>query len=167
MSLSMHQASIPVFVRMLGTLSKLLDKAQAHADAKKFDSKNFLGMRLAPDMLPFSKQVQIACDASKLFCVRVTGLEVPKFDDDEASIAELQDRINKTVAILKNMPRDAIDGTETKPITFKIGGQEVTFSAQDLLLNFTMPNVYFHITTAYDILRQGGVEIGKRDYLGM
>ncbi|MDB5806832.1 MAG: hypothetical protein JWN73_4154 [Betaproteobacteria bacterium] len=167
MSISMYQASIPVFVRMLTTLSKLLTKAQAHAEAKKFDPNNFLAMRLAPDMLPFSKQVQIACDAAKLFCVRVTGLEVPKFDDDEASIAELQDRINKTVGILKNMPRDAIDGTEEKPITFKVGGQDVTFSAQDLLFNFATPNVYFHVTTAYDILRHGGVELGKKDFLGM
>jgi hypothetical protein len=163
----MHQASVPVFTRMLTTLSKLLDKAQAHAEAKKFDSANFLGMRLAPDMLPFSKQVQIACDASKLFCARVTGLELPKFDDTEASIADLKDRIAKTVAVLNNIPRDAIDGTEAKPITFKVGGQEVTFSAQDLLLNFAHPNVYFHVTTAYDILRQGGVEVGKKDFLGM
>jgi hypothetical protein len=166
MSLSMYQASIPVFVRMLGTLSKLLGKAQAHAEAKKFDSKNFLGMRLTPDMLPFSKQVQIACDASKLFCVRVTGLEVPKFDDTEASIAELQDRIAKTVAVLNNIPSDAIDGTEAKPITFKAGGHDMTLSAQDLLLHYTHPNVYFHVTTAYAILRQGGVEIGKKDFLG-
>jgi hypothetical protein len=167
MSISMYQASVPVFVRMLTTLSKLLDRAQAHAEAKKFDSSVYLGIRLTPDMLPFSKQVQIACDAAKLFCVRVTGLEVAKFDDNEASIADLQDRINKTVAILKNMPRDAIDGTENKPITFKVGSQEVTFSAQDLLFNFATPNVYFHVVTAYDILRQSGVEVGKKDYLGM
>ncbi len=163
----MYQASVPVFVRMLNTLSKLLDKAQAHAEGKKFDSSVYLGLRLFPDMLPFTKQVQIACDAAKLCCARITGIEAPKFEDNEASIAELKERIAKTVAFLNSVPRDALDGTEEKQVTIKVGGNDVTFTAQDYLLNFATPNLYFHITTTYDLLRHNGVEVGKRDYLGL
>ncbi|HEY4374647.1 MAG TPA: DUF1993 domain-containing protein [Burkholderiales bacterium] len=167
MSLSLYQASVPVFISKLTALSKLLERAQAHAEAKKFDANNFVGMRLAPDMLPFSKQVQIACDASKLACARITGTEAPKFEDNETTIDDLKQRIAKTVDYLKSVPRDGIDGTEAKQITFKVGGQDRTFSGQDLMLNFATPNVYFHVVTAYAILRQGGVEIGKLDYLGL
>lgn len=167
MSLSMYQASVPVFISKLATLSKLLERAQAHAEAKKFDANNFVGMRMAPDMLPFSKQVQIACDAAKLACVRITGIEAPKFEDNETTLDELKQRIAKTIDFLKTVPRDALDGTEAKQITFKVGGQDRTFTGQDLVLNFATPNVYFHVVTAYAILRQGGVEIGKLDYLSL
>jgi hypothetical protein len=166
MSLSMYQASVPVFVRMLTNLSTILDKGQAHADARKFDSVVFLGLRLTVDMLPLSRQVQIACDAAKLCCSRISGVDAPKFDDKEASIAELKTRIASTIAYLKSVTPDALDGTEDKNVTLKLGGEDVTFKAQAYLLNFAHPNLYFHVTTAYNILRQNGVEIGKMDYIG-
>ena len=167
MTISMYQASVPVFVRMLGTLSKLLDKAQAHAEAKKFDVASLISFRLYPDMLPFSKQVQIACDAAKLCCVRISGVEAPKFEDNETTIAELKERIAKTIAYLESVPRDALDGSEEKPVIVKVAGNEINFRAQDYLLNFATPNMYFHITTAYAILRHNGVEVGKGNYLGL
>ena len=165
MSLSMYQASVPAFLQMLGNLSVFLDKAQAHADAKKFDSANYLGLRLAPDMLPFSKQVQIACDAAKLCVARISGVEAPKFDDKEATIAELKERIAATVAYLKSVPADKLDGQEEKAISFKGGPRELNFTGQGYLLHFAKPNMYFHVTTAYGLLRQAGVELGKMDYL--
>ena len=166
MPLSMYQASVPVFTRMLGNLSNILDKAQAHAEAKKFDSAVFLGMRLFPDMLPFSAQVQIACDSPKLCCSRITGADAPKFEDKEASIAELKTRIAGTLAFVKTITPAQLDGTEEKPVVLKLRGQEVTFRAQDYLLHFVHPNLYFHVATAYDILRHNGVEIGKTDFIG-
>lgn len=162
----MYQASIPVFVRMLGNLSNILDKAQAHAEAKKFDSSVFLGMRLFPDMLPFSAQVQIACDSPKLCCSRIAGVDAPKFEDKEASIAELKTRIANTLAFVKTITPAQMDGTEEKTVTMKMRSGEVTFRAQDYLLHFVHPNLYFHITTTYNILRHNGVELGKMDFTG-
>ena len=162
----MYQASIPVFVRMLTNLSAILDKAQAYADAKKFDSAVFLPMRVFPDMLPFSAQVQIACDAPKLFCARATGVEAPKFDDKEASIAELKERIAATVAYLKSIKPEQLDGIEDKDITFQSRGKDRTLKGQAYLLHLATPNLYFHIATAYGILRNSGVEVGKMDFLG-
>lgn len=167
MSLSMYQASVPVFLRMLNTLSNLLDRAQAHAEAKKFDANNFVSARVFPDMLPFAAQIRIASDVSKLCCQRITGIEAPKFEDNETTLAELKQRVEKTAAYLKTVPASALDGTEDKPVTIKVGGQDTTFKAQDYLLNFALPNVYFHTATAYGLLRSGGVEIGKRDFLNL
>jgi hypothetical protein len=165
MSLSMYQASVPVFTHMLTNLSGLLDKAQAHAEAKKFEPAVLLSMRLFPDMLPFSKQVQIACDAAKLAVSRISGVEGPKFEDNEASLAELKERIAKTIDYLKSVPAEKLDGTEEKEVVLKLRGEERTFKARDYLLHFAQPNHYFHVSTAYGLLRQAGVEIGKQDYL--
>ena len=166
MSLSMYQASVPVFVRMLTNLSAILDKAQAHAEAKKFDSSVYMALRLFPDMLPFSKQVQIACDSAKLCCSRITGADAPKFEDTETRIAELKSRISKTIAYIETMTPAMLDGTEAKDVVLKLSGKDVTFKGQQYLLHFAQPNLYFHISTAYNILRHNGVEIGKLDYLG-
>ena len=166
MSLSMYQASVPVFVRMLTNLSAILDKAQAHAEAKKFDPAVYMNLRLFPDMLPFSKQVQIACDSAKLCCSRITGADAPKFEDNETSIAELKSRISKTIAYIETMTPAMLDGTEAKDVVLKLSGKDVTFKGQQYLLHFAQPNLYFHISTAYNILRHNGVEIGKLDYLG-
>lgn len=165
MSLSLYQISVPVFIRKFNTLTRLIERAQAHAEAKKFDANNFVGMRLAPDMLPFAKQVQIASDAAKFCCARITGAEAPKFEDNETTLDDLKQRIAKTVEYLKSVPQDAIDANAGKEIKFKAGSQEMTLSAPDYVLYFATPNLYFHVVTAYDILRHGGVEIGKRDYL--
>lgn len=167
MSLSMYQASIPVFVRMLTSLSALLDKAQAHAEAKKYDSAVFMPMRLYPDMLPFSAQVQIACDAPKLFCARATGMAAPKYDDKEATLAELKERIAGTIAFLKTVQPEQLDGGEDKDITFQSRGRDRSLKGRDYLLHLATPNLYFHIATAYGILRKSGVEVGKMDFLGV
>jgi hypothetical protein len=162
----MYQASVPVFTRMLNNLSTFLDRAQAHADAKKFDSAVFTTLRLAPDMLPFTAQVLIACDTAKLAVARIAKIEAPKNDDKEASLGELKERIASTLAFIATIKPEQLDGTEAETITMKRASGDVTMTAQDYLLHFAHPNMYFHITTAYDLLRQGGVELGKRDYLG-
>lgn len=166
MSLTMYQASVPLFVRMLGNLSKILDKAQAHADAKKIDPSIFVNARLAPDMYPLSRQVQIATDMAKGCAARLAGLEVPSYQDNEATFAELQARIAKTVAFLESVTAEKIIGSEEKKVTLKLRGKDVDFIGQPYLLHFVLPNFYFHVTTAYDILRHNGVELGKMDYVG-
>lgn len=167
MSLSMSSASLPVFQQMLGNLKHLLDKGQAHAVARKFDPTNLTSYRLAPDMLPFNRQVLIACDAAKLGVARIGGLEAPVFEDNEATFDELKARIDKTLAWLATVPPEKLDGTEDKDITFPIGreGATRTMKAQAYLTHWVLPNMYFHITTAYAILRHNGVEVGKSDYL--
>lgn len=166
MTLSMFQASVPVFITALGNLSTILDKAEAHAAAKKIDPSIFLNARLAPDMFPLTKQVQIASDVIKGSIARLAGVEVPSYADTETSFAELKERIAKTVGFIKTASHAMIDGTEEKPIQLKVGGNELNFRGQDYLFRFVLPNVYFHITTAYAILRHNGVELGKRDFLG-
>ncbi|WP_269532993.1 DUF1993 family protein [Chitinimonas sp. BJYL2] len=166
MSLSMYQASIPVFIRMLGNLSNLLDKALAHAEAKKFDPTILVNGRLAPDMFPLSRQIQIATDGVKGCAARLAGVEIPSYADTETTIDELKARIARTVAFLQTFTPAQIDGTEDKTVTLKLRGEETQFQGQPYLLDFVLPNLYFHITTAYAILRHNGVEIGKRDYLG-
>ncbi len=166
MPLSMYQASIPVFMRMLGNLSALLDKAAAHAEAKKIDPLVFTNARLAPDMFPLTRQIQIATDGVKGCAARLAGVDLPSYQDTETTFPELQGRIKKTVDFLKGFNADQIDGTEDKAITLKVGGQDMTFKGQAYLLNFVLPNLYFHIATTYAILRHNGVEIGKRDFLG-
>lgn len=166
MTISMASASTPVFKKMLGNLSFFLDKAQAHADAKKFDSANFVGMRLSPDMLPFSKQIQIACDAAKIGLSRISGVEAPKFEDTEVTIADLKARIDKTVAYIDTVPATSIDGTEDKDITFPVGRDASrTMKGEAYLKHWVLPNMFFHVSMAYALLRQGGVELGKGDYL--
>jgi hypothetical protein len=162
----MYQASIPVFVRYLGILSAILTKGEAHAAAKKIDPSVFINARLAPDMFPLSRQVQIAADISKFGTGRLAGVETPSFEDKETTFAELQERIKKTLAFIQNIKAEQIDGSEEKTINLKAGGQDLTFKGQDYLLNFVLPNLFFHVTTTYDILRHNSVELGKRDYLG-
>ncbi len=167
MTISMSSASLPVFQQMLGNLKHFLDKGLAHAQARKFDPQVLVNARLAPDMLPFSRQVLIACDAAKLGAARISGLEAPKYDDTESTIEELKARIDKTLAWLATVPADRLDGTEDKDITFPVGrdGSTRTMKGEAYLKHWVLPNMYFHVTTAYAILRHNGVELGKVDYL--
>lgn len=166
MSLSMYQASIPVFIRMLGNLSSILDKAAAHSETKKIDPMVLIKDRLAPDMLPFSFQVQTASDLAKGCAARLAGIDVPSFADTEATFPELKARIAKTVTFLQTVTAAQIDGTEERTIILKMRSGERKYQGQDYLLEFVLPNFYFHITTAYAILRHNGVELGKADFLG-
>jgi len=166
MTISMYQASVPVFTRMLNNLAGVLDKAAAHAEAKKFDAAVLAGSRLYPDMFPLSKQVQIATDMAKGCVARLAGQEPPKYDDSEATIADLVARIRKTVEFVNSFKPAQIDGSEEKSITLQMRTGPLTFLGLPCLLNFAYPNFYFHVTTAYDILRHSGVEIGKLDFLG-
>ena len=166
MSLTMYQASIPVFVRMLGNLSAILDKAAAHAEAKKIDPSVFINARLAPDMFPLSRQIQIATDMAKGCAARLAGIEVPSYEDNESTFAELHARIAKTIAFIESVSASQIDGSEERQITLKFGSHELNFLGQAYLLNFVLPNFHFHLTTTYAILRHNGVEIGKKDYTG-
>jgi hypothetical protein len=166
MSLTMYQASIPAFVRMLGNLSAILDKAAAHAEAKKIDPAVFVNARLAPDMFPLSRQVQIATDMVKGCAARLAGIEVPHYEDNETTFAELQARIDKTKAFIQSVNASQIDGSEERPITLKFGSRELSFLGQAYLLDFVLPNFHFHLSMTYAILRHNGVEIGKKDYVG-
>ena len=166
MNISMYQASVPRFVNILGNLSNILDKAQAHIDARKIDPAVLPTYRLFPDMLPMTRQVQIACDAAKGVIARLAGVEIPVFEDNEATIADLKARVAKTVAFIQSVPQAQIDGTEDKEIVIKRGDKETRYNGMQFLLGHAVPNFYFHVTTTYNILRHNGVEIGKRDYLG-
>jgi hypothetical protein len=166
MSLSMFHASIPVFTRQLASLSAILKKAEAHAEARKIDPSVFINARLAPDMFPLSRQVQSASDSAKGCAARLAGVEVPSYADTETTFPELQARITKTVAFLQSLGQELIDGSEERAIVLKLRGQETRFTGQYYLLNFALPNFFFHAVTAYDILRHNGVEIGKQDFLG-
>ena len=159
MSLTMYQASIPVFVRMLGNLSTILDKAAAHAEAKKIDPAVFINARLAPDMYPLSRQVQIATDVVKGCAARLAGIEVPSYEDNESTFPELQARIAKTVAFLQSVSAEQINGSEERTVTLKMHGKDIDFLGQPYLFDFVLPNFYFHITAAYAILRHNGLEI--------
>jgi len=166
MSISMYQASAPRFVNILKNLSAILDKAQAYADAKKIDPTALTSSRLYPDMFTMARQVQSACDAAKGAVARLAGVEIPKHEDTEQTLAELKARIAKTIDFIDSVKAGQIDGSEDRPIVLKIRGQEVKYTGMQYLLGFAHPNFYFHVTTAYDILRHNGVEIGKRDYIG-
>ncbi|SDI24650.1 hypothetical protein SAMN05216603_12815 [Pseudomonas benzenivorans] len=166
MSLSMYSASIPVLLRMLGNLSAILHKAEAYAAERKIEPSVLLNARLAPDMLPLVSQVQIASDNAKGCAARLAGLDIPSYADTESSFAELQARIAKTQAFLGSVTAAQVDGSEGKSITLNFPGMELKFSGQDYLLNFVLPNFYFHVTTAYAILRHSGLDIGKMDFLG-
>jgi hypothetical protein len=167
MSLSMHSASVPVFERMLGNMLSWFDKAQAHAEARKFDSVNYVGLRLAPDMLPLNRQVQIASDGAKGCVARLSGQEPPKWDDTEVTLDDLRARVRKTIDYVNSVPASQIDGTEAREIVLPVrSGEPMRLSGEVFLKNFVLPNFYFHTTTAYALLRHAGVELGKRDYLG-
>jgi uncharacterized protein len=165
MSLSMYQASVPVFVMSLKALSAILDKAEAHCTAKKIDPSVMLGLRLTPDMLAFARQIQIACDFAKNTPPRLAGIEPPAYEDKEASFADLKARIQKTIDYITSLKPAQIDGSEARDITIKIGGNPTTFKGQPYLLHFALPNFYFHMTTAYALLRANGVDVGKGDFL--
>ena len=166
MSITMHSASVPVFVSLLGNLTVWLDRAEAHAAAKKFDASVLLGMRLAPDMLPLKTQIQIACDTAKFCVARLAGVEAPKFDDTEASIAELRERIRQTVDYMQSVSAALVDGSEDKDVVIPRRDAPVTMKGEAYLKHYATPNFYFHVTMAYALLRHNGVEIGKMDYLG-
>ncbi len=166
MTISMYQASVPRFINILGNLSSILDKAQAHVDAKKIDGTVLTQFRLFPDMLPMTTQVQIACDAAKGVVGRLSGVEMPVFEDNEKSLADLKARVTKTIACIQGVTPAQIDGTEDKPIVVKRGEKETHYKGMQFLLGHAVPNFYFHVATAYNILRHNGVDIGKRDFLG-
>lgn len=166
MSITMHSASVPIFVRMLANLTTWLDKAEAHAAAKKFDTSVYLGTRLAPDMLPFTKQIQIACDTVKFCVARLAGVEAPKVDDTETTLAELRERVNATIAYVKSVPAAQIDGSEDKDITIPRRDGSLVMKGEAYLKHYVLPNMFFHLTTAYALLRHNGVDLGKMDYLG-
>jgi uncharacterized protein len=167
MSLSMHAASAPIFLRTLQNMLAWLDKAQAHAEVRKFEPNNYLGLRLAPDMLPFTRQIQIATDGVKGCMARLSGQEIPKWDDTEASLDDLRARIRKTIDYVQSFSAAQIDGTEDKEILLPTRqGDPLKFTGEGYLKHFVLPNFFFHATTTYVLLRHAGVEIGKRDYLG-
>jgi hypothetical protein len=166
MTLSMYQASVPVFVRGLTNLSAILKKAQDHAAAKNIEPSVLLACRLYPDMHPLVRQVQIASDSAKFCISRLAGIEPPKFEDTEATFDELYARIDKTIAFLKGIDATQIEGTESRPVTLTMRTGNIEFEGMNYLLHFALPNFFFHTTTAYDILRHNGVELGKFDYLG-
>lgn len=166
MTISMYEASSPRFINMLKNLGAILAKAEAHAEAKKIAPAVLLGSRLFPDMFALTRQVQIACDHAKGAAARLAGIEVPKFEDTEETFADLQARIAKTIAFVETVGADQINGSEGREIAFTIGGHDVKFTGMQYLLGFALPNFYFHVTTAYNILRHNGVEIGKRDFVG-
>jgi hypothetical protein len=162
----MYQASAPRFANTLNNLSKILDKAQAYADAKKLDPTVLTSFRLYPDMFPLARQIQIATDGAKGAMARLAGVDIPKFDDSEKTIAELKERIARTVAFIESIKPAQVDGSEEKEIVFPGGGKERRFKGMQYLLGWAHPNFYFHVTTTYNILRHCGVEVGKVDFLG-
>ncbi len=166
MNISMYQASVPRFVAVLGNLANILDKAQAHVEAKKIDPAVLPSFRLFPDMLPLKSQVQIACDTAKGLVARLAGIEIPVFEDTETTLPELKARVLRTIEFIASVTPAQIDGTEEKEIITRRGEKETRYTGIRFLLGHAIPNVYFHVTTAYNILRHNGVEIGKRDYLG-
>jgi len=166
MSLSMYEASAPRFISLLNNLDAILVKAEAHAAAKKIDPTVLLNSRLFPDMFPLIRQVQIATDHAKGATARLAGVEVPKFEDTEQSFEEIRARLAKTIAFVESFKAAQIDGSEDNTISLKAGGQERSFDGMNYLVGYAMPNFYFHLVTAYNILRHNGVEIGKRDYMG-
>ncbi len=164
--LSMYQAFVPGVSNTLQALAQVLAKGAAHCEARKIDPAAFLQARLFPDMFPLVKQVQIACDMAKGGVARLAGIDNPKFDDTETSFADLQARIDRTLAFMRSVSPEQIDGSEGKAITLTLPSRTIEFTGQQYLTAFVIPNVYFHATTAYNLLRQGGVDLGKRDFLG-
>jgi uncharacterized protein len=166
MTISMYQATVPTFIRALTSLAAVLEKAEAHAAAKKIDPEVLVNARLYPDMFPLSKQVQIAADAAKGGAARLAQAQPPVFEDNETTLAQLVERVKKTVAYLETLKPAQIDGSEDRTVSWQSRSATKTMQGQPYLLHHVLPNVYFHVTTAYDILRHNGVEIGKQDFLG-
>jgi hypothetical protein len=167
MKITVHAMSVDVFANALTNLSALLEKGLAHATARKFDPSVLVGSRLAPDMLPLSRQVQIACDLAKNSVARLAALEPPRFEDTEKTIEELRARIARTIDYLKGVPATAFEGAEDRDLKVPAGPDKfLDFKGLDFLQRFAIPNVFFHVTTAYAILRHNGVEIGKKDFIG-
>ena len=165
MALSMYNTSVPVLKHMLGSLSTILKKAVEHAEAKKIDPSVFTSARLFPDMFALTRQVQIATDQAKGCAARLAGVDIPKFEDNEASFDELQARIAKTIAFLDSIKAEQIDGSEEREIKLQLHERTLEYKGQDYLNRWVLPNFYFHVATAYNILRHNGVEIGKKDFL--
>ena len=166
MALSMYDVSVPAFIRALTNLSAILDKGAAHAQSQGMDALELIQTRLVADMDPLSSQVQRASDSAKGCAARLAGIEIPSYPDNETTFPELQERIAKTVGFLKTIRPEQLDGSETRVVELKLRGGPVSFDGKSYLLGFALPNFYFHVTTAYDILRHKGVQIGKMDYLG-
>lgn len=166
MAISMYSASIPTLIRMLDNLSKILEKGAAHAESRKIDPAVLVGGRLYPDMFPLSRQVQIASDTAKGCAARLAGKEPPKFEDNETTFEELIARCSNTVAFLETLKAADIDGSESREVTLQLRSGPLKFDGLSYLNEFVLPNFFFHVATAYDILRHNGVELGKRDYMG-
>ncbi len=166
MNISMYNASIPAMIRTLGNLDTLLDKAIAHAAARKIDDAAFVEARLFPDMFTFARQIRVATDMAKGAGARLAGIDIPKFEDNEKTLPELKARVRKAMDFLKTLTAAQIDGTEDKAITLTAGPNTFNFKGLDYLNAWVLPNFYFHVATAYNLLRHGGVEIGKMDFLG-
>jgi hypothetical protein len=164
--MTLYDASVPRYLHMLRNLAAILAKGEEHATAHKIDPAALLGARLFPDMLPLVKQVQIASDQAKGATARLAGVEVPRFEDTEQSFAELQERLAKTIVFIESLPAEGFEGAEARQINLKVGGQDLTFQGMPYLLGYALPNFYFHVVTAYDILRHNGVELHKHDYIG-
>lgn len=166
MPLSMHRASVPVFVRALNVLTTLLEKGEAHAKAQGWNPDDLVAARLTDDMLPLSGQIQRASDASKGAVARLTGVEAPPMPDEETTFAQLRKRVADTLAYIQSVDPKAFEGSEDRTVELKLPGGTLTFTGEDYLLGFALPNFFFHVVTAYDVLRHKGVQIGKLDYLG-
>ncbi|MHB8744348.1 MAG: DUF1993 domain-containing protein [Sulfuricaulis sp.] len=166
MTITMYQASVPVFIRMLNNLVTILEKAAAHAEAKKIDPAVLIDSRLYPDMFPLARQIRIATDAAAGGAARLAGIEPPKSENNETTFPDLIGRIRKTITYVNTFKPEQIDGSEKRQITLKVRDDTLTLDGQTFLLNRVLPNFYFHITTAYGILRHNGIELGKKDYLG-
>jgi hypothetical protein len=162
----MHTASVAQFAQMLNNMKAWFDKAEAHADAKKFDTAVYLTMRLAPDMLPLARQVQMASDSAKFAVARLTGSEAPKFEDNETTLAELRTRVQRTIDYILSVPAAQFDGTDTKEVTLPRRDGPITFEGETYLRRFALPNFFFHVTTTYALFRHAGVDVGKSDFLG-
>ncbi|HWS74504.1 MAG TPA: DUF1993 domain-containing protein [Quisquiliibacterium sp.] len=166
MPVSLYDASVPVYTQMLGALDKVLEKAEAYAEARKFDARVLVQARLFPDMLPLASQVRIACDAARAGTARLAGIDFPKFEDNEQTLAELRQRIAGTLAFIAGVPRESVAGQEERDITIPLRDRKLEMKGQAFLLHWSLPNFFFHVTTAYDILRHNGLEVGKSDFLG-
>ena len=166
MALSLHQISVPIFVRHLTGLANCLKKAQTLYAEQKYDEASLLSYRLYPDMFSFTRQVQAATDHARTCTSLLAGVEAPKFEDNEKSLADLIGRVEKTIAFLNGVKPEQVNGAEGKSVTVKMRDRELNFTGIDLLQNRSLPNFYFHCTTAYDIIRHNGIEVGKRDFMG-
>ena len=166
MTISMYQVAVPVFVRALGNLAHVLKKGEQHAKSKNVSDEVLLQTRLIPDMLPLIKQIQIACDMATRGTARLAGVEPQSFEDNETTLEQAYSRIERSIEYIKSFKPEQIDGSETRAIHLKMRNGEMNFEGQAYLLNFTLPNLFFHCTTAYDILREAGTDIGKSDFIG-